>query len=152
MGGARHEPIADARDDRFMRTLALGLALMSNEPPPEVADPEPRRGHVAVGLGIAGIVAGAPMVLTGGVFLLNPGRPPMPSAGVQQPPPIGPIILGTGIATATLGAVGVIVGAHLNGKWKAWVARNPGRVSRLQLAPTGWAGRESFGFAIAGRF
>lgn len=135
-----------------MRTLALGLALMSNEPPPEVADPEPRRGRVAVGLGIAGIVAGAPMVLTGGVFFLSPGKPSTPSAGAPPPLPIGLIILGTGIATATLGAVGVIVGAHLNGKWKAWVARNPARVSRLQLVPTGWAGRESFGFAIVGRF
>jgi hypothetical protein len=138
-----------------MRTLALGLglALMSNEPPQEVADPEPHRGRVAVGLGIAGIVAGAPMVITGGVLWLNPGRPVEPSPG-ERPSrsPIPPILLGTGLATAALGAVGVIVGAHLNGKWKAWAARNPGRVSRLELAPTGWAGRESFGFAIAGRF
>lgn len=89
-----------------------------------MADPEPRRGHVAVGLGIAGIVAGAPMVLTGGVFWLNPGRPATPPDGAQ-PPPLGPILLGTGIATATLGAVGVIVGAHHSGNWKAWAAPTP---------------------------
>jgi hypothetical protein len=132
-----------------MRTLALGLMLMSNEPAALVdPDPEPPRGRVAVGLGIAGIIAGAPMVLTGSVFSVNPGHP----VEGQRPPPIGPIVLGTGIATASLGAIGVIVGAHLNGKWKAWTARNPERVSRLQLAPTGWAGRESFGFVIVGRF
>jgi hypothetical protein len=142
------EPIGSGRYYRFMRTLVLGLMLMSPEPATVVdPDPEPPRGRVAVGLGIAGIVVGTPMVLTGGVFSENPGTP---ETG-QRPSPIGPIVLGTGIAAAALGTIGVIVGAHLNGKWKAWAARNPERVSRLQLAPTGWAGRESFGFAIAGR-
>lgn len=135
-----------------MRTLALGLALLSSEPPTEPGDPEPPRGRVAVGLGIAGIVAGAPIVITGCVFSLNPGRPVERSPGAHSPPPLGRILLGTGIATAVLGTVGVIVGAHLDGKWKAWAARNPARVSRLQLAPTGWAGRESVGLAIVGRF
>lgn len=135
-----------------MQTLALSLALMINPPPPEEPDPEPRRGRVALGLGIAGIVAGAPMVLTGSVFLLIPGRPPTPAPGETLPPPLGPIILGTGLACVTLGTVGVVVGAHLSGKWKAWAARNPGRVSRLELAPSGWAGRESFGLVLTGRF
>lgn len=135
-----------------MRTLALALTLLSSEPPSEAADPEPPRGHVAVGLGIAGIVAGAPMVITGCVFWLNPGRPVDRSPGAHSPPPLGSILLGTGIATAALGTVGVIVGAHLDGKWKAWLARNPARASRLQLAPTGWVGRESVGLAITGRF
>jgi hypothetical protein len=132
-----------------MLTAALALALVLNEPAPQVADPEPPRGRVAVGLGIAGIVAGAPMVITGGVLFLNPGHP---VPGVPQPAGPGPIILGTGIASAGFGAIGLIVGAHLNGKWKAWAARNPDRVSRLELVPLGWAKRESFGFAIAGRF
>jgi hypothetical protein len=132
-----------------MRTLALGLMLMSNEPATVVdPDPEPPRGRVAVGLGIAGIVVGAPMVLTGSVFFENPGKP----VTGEEPPPIGPIVLGTGIATAGLGTIGVIVGAYLNGKWKTWAARNPERMSRLALAPTGWVARESFGIAIAGRF
>ena len=68
-----------------MWSLALGLALMSNEPPPQVADPEPPRGRVAVGLGIAGLVAGTPMMLVGGVFSLYSGVP-VPGS---NPPPIG---------------------------------------------------------------
>ena len=122
-----------------MWSLALSLALMSNEPPPQAAAPEPPRGHVAVGLGIAGIA-----------FTANPGSPKVDATA--QRPPLGSILLGTGFATAGLGAIGIIVGCHLNGKWKAWAARHPDRASRLQLAPSGWAGRESFGFVIGGRF
>src|SRR5262245_23972705 len=133
-----------------MSSLALGLALalVSNEPPPPSLEPEPRRGRVALGLGIAGMVAGAPMVLTGFVFLLAGGKP----VEGEKPSPVGPIVLGTGIGTVALGTTGVIVGSLLNRKWNAWKARNPGRVSRLELAPIVWAGRESFAFLVAGRF
>jgi hypothetical protein len=137
----RGEPITGERDDRFMRTLALWLVLASNEPP-EVADLEPPRGRVALGLGIPSTVVGVPLVLTGAVFL---------TAG-HTPDSFGGGLLGAGVAAVSLGTVSVIVGAHRNGKWNAWAARNPGRVSRLSLGPTGWAGRESFGFAIVGRF
>jgi hypothetical protein len=131
-----------------MWTLALGLVLMSpnashqqQRPNDEVAKREPPRGSVSVALGITGIVVAAPLVLTGGVFWYGTDAP---SFGVS--------LLSAGVVAASLGTAGVVVGAHLNGKWKAWAARNPGHASRLSLSPTGWACREGFSFGVAGRF
>jgi hypothetical protein len=131
-----------------MWTLALGLVWMSPDashqqqrPNYEVAEREPPRGSVAVALGITGIVMAAPLVLTGSVFWYGTDAP---SLGVP--------LLSAGVVAASLGTAGVIVGAHLNGKWKAWTARNPGYASRLSLTPTGWASRDGFSFGVAGRF
>jgi hypothetical protein len=151
------EPIIVERDYRSMRTLALCLALAGSEPPeydPNVPyeqqrpnyrvlerDPQPLPGTLALGFGITGLVIGGHLVPVGAAWVK-----------FYDPNFFGWMMFGTGTVLAGLGTAGIIVGAKRRKAWKDWAARNRGRARRLQLTPSGWANRESIGFAIAGRF